>query len=149
MLYKKVQKGMGGTCKQRDLADTARWGQPFLHHTYLHHLTRLDHRHNFSPYSYLIYLSLFPNSSAATLAADSTVGRCLSGVTTFLRHPLTSFLPQASLVLGAGMMTLRTGLGFAMFFQTAAFVVFNKVCTSQVCLAPISTRRAASRVTPT
>ncbi|KAK4686423.1 GPI mannosyltransferase 1 subunit M, partial [Tremellales sp. Uapishka_1] len=96
------------------------WGHPFLHHTFLHHLTRLDHRHNFSPYFYPIYLSLFPSS-------DPT-----STLSTFLRHPLTSFLPQATIVLLSGfVLTRKAGLVFTMFIQTTLFVIFNKVCTSQ------------------
>ncbi len=34
-----------------------RWGYPFVYETYLYHLHRLDHRHNFSPYWLPIYLS--------------------------------------------------------------------------------------------
>lgn len=120
-----------------------RWGQPFLHHTFLHHLTRLDHRHNFSPYSYPIYLSLFPRA----LGNGDPSGH-LQPLLTFLRHPLTSFLPQASLVLAAGILTLETGLGFAMFVQTATFVVFNKVCTSQVSLPFRGIRRSSDVIYP-
>jgi len=102
------------------------WGQPFLEHTFLYHLHRLDHRHNFSPYFYPIYLSLFTPSSTSGSAS------LLSLAQTILRHPLTSFLPQFTLVLLAGfMLTPKLGLAFTMFVQTASFVVFNKVCTSQ------------------
>ena len=100
-----------------------RWGQPFLQHTFLYHLSRLDHRHNFSPYFYPIYLSLFPINSSLPPSA----------IITALRHPLASFVPQFGVVLAAGfMLTPRTGLVFATFVTTAVFVVFNKVCTSQV-----------------
>ena len=103
----------------------SRWGQPFLHNTFLYHLSRLDHRHNLSPYFYSIYLSLFPSSS---LSSQPILVRTI-------RHPLTSFIPQSGLVLVAGfLLTPRTGLVFAMFVQTALFVIFNKVCTSQVSL---------------
>ncbi|WVN86765.1 uncharacterized protein L203_101937 [Cryptococcus depauperatus CBS 7841] len=94
------------------------WGQPFLEQTYLYHLTRLDHRHNFSPYFYPIYLSLFSVPSALPMWLLSV-----------LRHPLTSFLPQLSLICLVAFSSIPFEL--AIFLQTALFVVFNKVCTSQ------------------
>ncbi|KAL1406822.1 GPI mannosyltransferase 1 [Vanrija albida] len=101
------------------------WGDDFLHHTYLYHLSRLDHRHNFSAYFLPIYLNLTSPAPAAGLLAA-------------LRHPLASFLPQVSLVLGAGLaLTPAVGLEAAMFFQTTLFIVFNKVCTSQYFLWPL------------
>ncbi|OWZ79846.1 phosphatidylinositol glycan, class M [Cryptococcus neoformans Bt85] len=96
------------------------WGQPFLDHTYLYHLSRLDHRHNFSPYFYPIYLSFFPSPTASPLP---------SALVAVIRHPLTSFLPQLSLIVTTSLSTCS--LSFAMFLQTALFVAFNKVCTSQ------------------
>ncbi|AAW41613.1 conserved hypothetical protein [Cryptococcus deneoformans JEC21] len=96
------------------------WGQPFLDHTYLYHLSRLDHRHNFSPYFYPIYLSFFPSPTASPLP---------SALLAVIRHPLTSFLPQISLIITTSLST--SSLCFAMFLQTALFVAFNKVCTSQ------------------
>ena len=113
-----------------------RWGQPFLEHTYLYHLSRLDHRHNFSPYFYGIYLSMFSSRTASqTVALDALPVSVSTGITYALRairHPLISFLPQASLVLSLGWL-LEPMVGFEQtaFLQTAAFVVFNKVCTSQ------------------
>ncbi|WWD16022.1 hypothetical protein CI109_100447 [Kwoniella shandongensis] len=106
------------------------WGQTFLEHTYLYHLHRLDHRHNFSPYFYPIYLSFFPSPSSPLEQSSSSSTSAL--LTTILRHPLTSFLPQNTLVLLAGfVLTPVTGLEFAMFVQTTTFVIFNKVVTSQ------------------
>jgi phosphatidylinositol glycan class M len=103
-----------------------RWGQPFLEHTFLYHLTRLDHRHNFSPYFYPIYHSLFP--SASTYIDTYPL------LAQIIRHPLTSFLPQTSLVALAGFKLPKAiGIEGTMFFQTVIFVVFNKVVTSQVC----------------
>ncbi len=102
------------------------WGQPFLEESYLYHLHRLDHRHNFSPYFYLVYLT-YP--SADSIPATTWWQQ-------LLRSPLTSFVPQMSLALGTGFLFGRRkeNLVFAWFVQTFVFVVFNKVCTSQVSL---------------
>ncbi|KAK4046678.1 GPI mannosyltransferase 1 [Microbotryomycetes sp. JL201] len=94
------------------------WGWPFLEHTYLYHIHRLDHRHNFSPYFYAYYLGTEatpPLGIAARLA----------------RHSLTSFVPQMGLAIGSGFLYGTDDLAFAWFIQTALFVTFNKVCTSQ------------------
>ncbi|WWD10027.1 hypothetical protein V865_008160 [Kwoniella europaea PYCC6329] len=107
------------------------WGGPFLHHTYLYHLTRLDHRHNFSPYFYPIYLSLFSSTSKTPTSMTTTLPG-IDAVQKILRHPLTSFLPQNTLVLFSGLaLGTVTSIEFTMFVQTTVFVVFNKVCTSQ------------------
>ncbi|KAH9930708.1 glycosyltransferase family 50 protein [Fomitopsis serialis] len=102
------------------------WGYPFLYESYLYHLHRLDHRHNFSPYFYLIYLT-YTSSTTAGDRLDMSLWIRL------LRSPLTSFVPQMVLSLGAGLLFGRRGddLVFAWFVQTVVFVVFNKVCTSQ------------------
>lgn len=96
------------------------WGQPFLEHTYLYHLTRRDHRHNFSLYFYPTYLA-------------HSLSR-----TTILRNPLLSFVPQMVLSLGTGFIFGTHDLPFAWFVQTSVFVLFNKVCTSQVCTESVS-----------
>jgi phosphatidylinositol glycan class M len=51
----------------------------------------------------------------------------------FLRSPLISFVPQMTLSLGTGLLFGRRkeDLPFTWFVQTAVFVLFNKVCTSQ------------------
>src|SRR5579859_2311032 len=56
------------------------YGQEFIHHTYLHHFSRLDHRHNFSPYHLTLYLSS---------AASSQIGYGWRGGITSL-----AFVPQ-------------------------------------------------------
>lgn len=94
------------------------YGTPFLQHTYLHHLTRIDHRHNFSPYNTLLYLSAATTSTANT-------------DTTFNFESL-AFIPQ--LLLSAVLIPVvlgRKSLPGTMLAQTFAFVAFNKVCTSQ------------------
>lgn len=91
------------------------YGQPFLTHTYLHHLTRIDHRHNFSPYNTLLHLK------SATPTAHG------------IRFESLAFLPQ--LALSAVLIPLalaKKDLAGTMLAQTFAFVAFNKVCTSQV-----------------
>ncbi|CAK48470.1 uncharacterized protein An12g01880 [Aspergillus niger] len=85
---------------------------PFLQHTFLHHLTRIDHRHNFSPYSTLLYLS----------AAGEVQGNFES----------LAFIPQLLLsVVVIPLVLAKKSLPGAMLAQTFAFVTFNKVCTSQ------------------
>jgi phosphatidylinositol glycan class M len=92
-----------------------RYGSPFITHTYLHHVTRIDHRHNFSPYNIQLYLaSASPASSG-------------------LRIESVAFIPQ--LLLSCVLIPLivaKSDLPASMLAQTFAFVTFNKVCTSQV-----------------
>ena len=95
----------------------ARYSTPFLTHTYLHHLTRIDHRHNFSPYNILLHLS-------------SAIGPSGNGGWKF---ESLAFVPQLFLSAVATPLVLaKKDLGGAMLAQTFAFVAFNKVCTSQV-----------------
>lgn len=88
------------------------YGWPFLHETYLYHLTRQDVRHNFSPYFYLLYLH--GELDTATLVA------------------LASFLPQMLIVLVISWRyRSRADIGLGLFVLTFGFVTFNKVVTSQ------------------
>ncbi|KZS20491.1 GPI mannosyltransferase 1 [Daphnia magna] len=88
------------------------YGWPFLHETYLYHLTRQDVRHNFSPYFYLLYLH--GELDTATLVA------------------LASFLPQVLIVLVISWRyRSRADIGVGLFVLTFGFVTFNKVVTSQ------------------
>ncbi|EYE94983.1 glycosylphosphatidylinositol-alpha 1,4 mannosyltransferase I [Aspergillus ruber CBS 135680] len=91
------------------------YGNPFLQHTYLHHLTRIDHRHNFSPYSTLLYL--------ASVDGGNGYG---------YRFESLAFIPQILLsVVVIPVVLAKRDLAGAMLAQTFAFVGFNKVCTSQ------------------
>lgn len=90
------------------------YGFEFLYHSYLYHLTRLDHRHNFSLYN----VSLYYGSARDAVAAWSP--------------EKLAFLPQ--LALSAVLIPLalaQKNLVACLFIQTFAFVAFNKVVTSQ------------------
>ena len=90
------------------------YGYDFLNHTYLHHVSRLDHRHNFSPYHLTLYLSSALPKTAFSISS-------------------LAFLPQLLLVCVVIPLALvGRDLATTMFAQTFAFVAFNKVCTSQV-----------------
>ena len=96
------------------------YGAPFLQHTFYHHFTRIDHRHNFSPYNTLLYLS-----SAQTTKASAGQPQSIS-------FESLAFVPQ--LLLSAVLVPLaiaKRDLPTTMLAQTLAFVTFNKVCTSQ------------------
>ena len=98
-----------------DELSTLRYGWPFLEHSYLYHLTRIDHRHNFSPYNTLLYLNSTPIAKSS------------------LHLEKLAFLPQ--LLLSAILIPValaKKDLALSMLAQTFAFVTFNKVCTSQV-----------------
>jgi len=97
------------------------YSTPFLTHTYLHHLTRIDHRHNFSPYNTLLHLSAITTASGKGNGGSN------------LHLGSLAFLPQ--LLLSAVLLPLglaKKDLPGTMLAQTFAFVAFNKVCTSQV-----------------
>ncbi|KAI1298223.1 glycosyltransferase family 50 protein [Xylaria venustula] len=94
------------------------YGMPFVTHTYLHHVTRIDHRHNFSPYNVLLYLtSSTPPQTHSPWA---------------IKIESVAFAPQ--LLLSTVLIPLvgaKKDLATTMMAQTFAFVAFNKVCTSQ------------------
>ena len=81
----------------------------------MHHLTRIDHRHNFSPYSTVLYLNSSPAAS------------------TTLHFESLAFIPQLFLsVIALPLALAKKDLAATMLAQTFAFVAWNKVCTSQV-----------------
>ncbi|KMQ46373.1 Mannosyltransferase, DXD [Trichophyton rubrum] len=92
------------------------YGAPFLQHTYFHHVTRVDHRHNFSPYNMLLYLS------------SSEISQGIPGN----NFESLAFLPQLGLsAILIPLALAKRELAGSMLCQTFAFVTFNKVCTSQ------------------
>ncbi|KAK4201731.1 family 50 putative glycosyltransferase [Triangularia verruculosa] len=92
------------------------YGTPFLQQTYLHHISRLDHRHNFSPYHTQLYLSSSPSVSPSLLLPIEKI----------------AFLPQLLLsTLLIPLILAKKSLPTCLLAQTFSFVTFNKVCTSQ------------------
>ncbi|KAL8727354.1 MAG: hypothetical protein Q9166_006122 [cf. Caloplaca sp. 2 TL-2023] len=91
------------------------YSSPFLHHTFLYHLTRIDHRHNFSPYNTLLHLSSANPDKVSSLKLESL-----------------AFIPQIAISTVLIPVALaKKDLAGTMLAQTFAFVAFNKVCTSQ------------------
>ncbi|KAF4668103.1 hypothetical protein FOL47_003167 [Perkinsus chesapeaki] len=86
------------------------YGWEFLFETYLYHFVRRDHRHNFSIFFYLMYLSAETPSMALSIV---------------------TFIPQWVVVLAVGCYFSRISLNMGSFLQTVLFVAYNKVCTAQ------------------
>ena len=96
----------------------ARYGWEFLWEAYLYHFARTDHRHNFSPYFYLLYLQ--PEHKTA-------IG-------------LAALIPQLAMVLRFTI-AYHDDIPYCVTLITLVFVAFNKVCTVQYfvwyfCLLP-------------
>ena len=92
------------------------YSTPFLQHTFLYHLTRIDHRHNFSPYNTLLHLSSAAPDKVSSLKLESL-----------------TFIPQLTIsAVWIPIALSKKDLAGTMLAQTFAFVAFNKVCTSQV-----------------
>ncbi|KAI8840230.1 PIG-M-domain-containing protein [Chytridium lagenaria] len=92
------------------------YGHEFLQHTYLYHITRQDHRHNFSLYFYSLYL----NSTSATSTSS-----------------LLPFIPQLVLITFLGARFAKHDIAFACFAQTFGFVMVNKYFMWYLCYLPM------------
>lgn len=90
-------------------------GKEYIAEAFLYHVTREDHRHNFSPYWLLMYLNM--------------AGRA-QGYGIEYAPGLLAFLPQAVVLLFASWM-LRRNVAQACCVVTVLFIAFNKVCTVQ------------------
>lgn len=116
---------LDGLCLIRAILLTlrSRYGPEFIQHSYTYHLTRIDHRHNFSVYNTLLHMR-------SALGPSSGIG-----------VESLAFLPQMLLsVLAIPLLLAKRDLASTMLAQTFAFVTFNKVCTSQVCFSTINIR---------
>lgn len=96
----------------------------------LYHLSRVDHRHNYSLHWYWIYLTRGAIASGAgTRSIMAWVGRIL-------------LLPQLVLLVYTSLGLAPVHLTLTLFVQTVLFVTFNKVITAQyftwyLCLLPL------------
>jgi len=101
------------------------WGPPFLQETFFYHLSRSDHRHNFSPFFLPSYLSSSALSSSVLEGWPSTF-LLFNSIQSYV-----AFIPQLAVTAYLGFSMGSQDLVAAITFQTMAFVTFNKVCTSQ------------------
>ncbi|OBA22250.1 hypothetical protein METBIDRAFT_31181 [Metschnikowia bicuspidata var. bicuspidata NRRL YB-4993] len=104
------------------------YGYEFIYHSYIYHFTRLDHRHNFSLYNVMLYYkSAYPD------VVSLTEMNCWSWLGQVSGHiEKVAFLPQ--LFLSAIILPLllaQKDIIACLFVQTFAFVLLNKVITSQ------------------
>lgn len=111
-----------------------KYGYEFLFHSYIYHFVRTDHRHNFSVWNMLLYLEsspaykkLFPHG-VPTSSKWATIPQML----------MSSVLIPSMLCFSKynALNNQKRSLNFldltnVIFAQTFAFVIFNKVITSQ------------------
>ena len=93
-----------------------------------YHVTRLDHRHNYSVYWYWIYLT---RAAQAESSSTTTTGAKTTNTTGFGLLSRALFLPQVILLLVSSMGMAPTHLELTLFCQTFLFVMCNKVITGQ------------------
>jgi phosphatidylinositol glycan class M len=107
------------------------FGEPYLNESLLYHLSRLDHRHNFSSYFYQIYLGKsFPPSSLQSPFTSKVLNYLpllLLFVIFFLLMVYFAVIPHFLKSDSNPSRKLFHGL----FLQTFVFVIFNKVITGQ------------------
>jgi phosphatidylinositol glycan class M len=119
-------------------ASYAMYGSQALQEGLLYHLSRVDHRHNYSIFWYWIYLSRGRAADMAELtatASDAPVPPFGRGValesSSFAALGRLLLVPQAALLLYVSLGVAPRRLGLALFVQTFAFVALNKVITAQ------------------
>ena len=98
-------------------------GAAYVDEALLYHVTRADHRHNFAPHFYWVYLAFDEPARRTAMVAV--------------------FVPQVLVLLGMSLAFAETALPATLFLQTLFFVASNKVCTAQyfvwfVTLAPLA-----------
>lgn len=88
-----------------------------------YHMTRIDHRHNYSVYWYWIYLLRAAREKSPTLETDSN--------NIFGIWSRVLFLPQIILLIASSIGMAPIHLELTLFCQTFLFVACNKVITGQ------------------
>lgn len=91
------------------------YGYSFLYHSYLYHLTRIDHRHNFSVYNIALYYKSTLGQESNTFSVE--------------KYALVPQLLLTGIILPC--FFARKDIISTLFIQTFTFVTFNKVMTSQ------------------
>mmetsp|Transcript_6859 Transcript_6859/g.6798 ORF Transcript_6859/g.6798 Transcript_6859/m.6798 type:complete len:415 (-) Transcript_6859:973-2217(-) len=97
------------------------YGFEFLYNSYLYHLIRIDHRHNFSVFNVALYYK-----SAISEITESSLSFYFGNMEKFVMIPQLSI---SALILP--LLFARRDLISCIFVQTFAFVTSNKVITSQ------------------
>jgi phosphatidylinositol glycan class M len=99
-------------------------GQQYLDEALLYHIGRIDHRHNFSPYWYPMYLGM------AARDVPGALGVGVEPAVAWLKTGLAAFVPQLGALLAAAWI-LRRHVAHSVTVVTMIFITFNKVCTVQ------------------
>jgi phosphatidylinositol glycan class M len=135
------------------------YGEPYLQNALLYHLSREDHRHNFSVHYLGVYLSKGTQHTygelivqylqdgctalmhricgtstvehVLTTLADSSVMADASSVLAVLAPKLILFLPQLVLFAVIVYLYAPRNLPVCLLLQTMVFVAYNKVITAQ------------------
>lgn len=133
------------------------YGEPYLQHALLYHLSREDHRHNFSVHFLGTYLSKGTTHSYGELmvrvltkalgfdTAASTMGEddAVASLAALVASKLVLFAPQLLLFMFIVAVYAPRNLPVCLLLQTMVFVAYNKVITAQyftwyLCLLPLS-----------
>lgn len=100
------------------------YGYEYIYESFIYHLVRLDHRHNFSVYNTLLYYTSYDQINTLSiekLAFIPQLGLTLVVIPLCFKKAfqLKAFDIKVNLLLKI------------LFIQTFTFITFNKVCTSQ------------------